>query len=41
MIDAYNGKGRVISALYRALLKSRGNSTMYIKENGKGNLRLN
>lgn len=33
MTDAYNGKkSRVISALYQALLKSRRNSTMYIKE---------
>ena len=33
MISAYNGKkDRVILALYQALLKSRGNSTMYMKE---------
>ena len=33
MNDLYTGgKSREISALYQGLLKSRGNSTMYVKE---------
>ena len=33
LTDAYTGrKSRVISALYKGLLKSRGNSTMHVKE---------